>query len=317
MRRQERAQRIQRLLDEHFPAPEVPLRHEDPFTLLVAVVLSAQCTDVRVNEVTPVLFGKARTPQRMAELSEQDIRAIIRPCGLSPQKAKAIKALSRQLAERHGGEVPRDLAALEELPGVGHKTASVVMSQAFGVPAFPVDTHIHRLGEISDDLMCERVERVQAEDAIGFVTFGLSEFSRRDQVDGEDVFEQFDIWRLGDGRKQGLLNRLSRHVLHVKNPSVRMTAFLAEVGAAAFVARKLEAEVDEILDAVGSLADDHADNVLAAQPVAGVDRVAYMAFKVVRVRGDARDATLGVVGVRFRAVLFRDDGDTTTAPGDV
>jgi endonuclease-3 len=162
MRRQERAQRIQRLLDEHFPAPEVPLRHEDPFTLLVAVVLSAQCTDVRVNEVTPVLFGKARTPQRMAELSEQDIRAIIRPCGLSPQKAKAIKALSRQVAERHGGEVPRDLAALEELPGVGHKTASVVMAQAFGVPAFPVDTHIHRLAwrwGLSDGSNVERTER--------------------------------------------------------------------------------------------------------------------------------------------------------------
>ena len=145
MKSAERAARIHAILDQHFPEPAIPLQHDDPFTLLVAVVLSAQCTDVRVNEVTPVLFAKARTPDAMQQLPVATIRSIIRPCGLSPQKAKAISLLSRQLIAQHGGQVPRDLAALEELPGVGHKTASVVMAQAFGVPAFPVDTHIHRL----------------------------------------------------------------------------------------------------------------------------------------------------------------------------
>mgnify|MGYP002624281405 CR=1 FL=1 len=144
MKRSERAARIQSILDERFPSPPVPLDHEDPFTLLVAVLLSAQCTDERVNRVTPGLFARAATPAAMARLPVEEIRARIRPCGLSPQKAKAIAALSRQLLRDHRGEVPADLAALERLPGVGHKTASVVMAQAFGVPAFPVDTHIHR-----------------------------------------------------------------------------------------------------------------------------------------------------------------------------
>ncbi|MEO6596426.1 MAG: endonuclease III [Planctomycetota bacterium] len=145
MKRREKVLRIQQILDEHFPKPPIPLQHEDPFTLLVAVLLSAQCTDERVNKVTPALFARAGTAEAMRRLSATQIRAFIRPCGLSPQKSKAIRALSQLLVEQHDGEVPRDLEALERLPGVGHKTASVVMAQAFGVPAFPVDTHIHRL----------------------------------------------------------------------------------------------------------------------------------------------------------------------------
>jgi len=145
VKRSERAARIQAILDAHFPKPAIPLAHDDPFTLLVAVVLSAQCTDERVNRVTPALFARAATPAAMAALPVRTIHACIRSCGLAPQKAKAIAALSRQLVADHAGVVPRDLAALEALPGVGHKTASVVMAQAFAVPAFPVDTHIHRL----------------------------------------------------------------------------------------------------------------------------------------------------------------------------
>lgn len=144
MKRQDKAERIQAILDERFPTPPIPLDHDDPFTLLVAVLLSAQCTDVRVNQVTPSLFARASTPAAMAQVPVEEIREIIRPCGLSPQKAKAIAGLSRILIDKHGGEVPATLAELEELPGVGHKTASVVMAQAFGVPSFPVDTHIHR-----------------------------------------------------------------------------------------------------------------------------------------------------------------------------
>ena len=134
-------------LQELYPETPVPLDHSDPFTLLVAVLLSAQCTDVRVNTVTPALFKLADNPVDMAALEVAQIADIIRPCGLSPQKSKAIKRLSEILLEEYGGAVPADMAALERLPGVGHKTASVVMSQAFGVPAFPVDTHIHRLAQ--------------------------------------------------------------------------------------------------------------------------------------------------------------------------
>lgn len=140
----QKCQRIQQILDDLYPDPPVPLDHRDAYTLLIAVLLSAQCTDVRVNQVTPQLFAKAATPAAMVQLRVEDIREIIRPCGLSPQKAKAIHRLSELLLERHGGAVPADLAALEALPGVGHKTAQVVMAQAFGVPSFPVDTHIHR-----------------------------------------------------------------------------------------------------------------------------------------------------------------------------
>jgi endonuclease III len=140
-----RAALVDRTLEALYPRTPIPLDHKDAFTLLVSVVLSAQCTDKRVNMVTPALFALADTPVKMAEVPVAEIQRIIRPCGLSPQKAKAISGLSRIIAQRHGGAVPRTFAELEELPGVGHKTASVVMSQAFGVPAFPVDTHIHRL----------------------------------------------------------------------------------------------------------------------------------------------------------------------------
>lgn len=143
----ERAEYILHRLQELYPETPVPLDHRDPFTLLVAVLLSAQCTDERVNKVTPALFELADNPAAMAALDVSQIKAIIQPCGLSPQKSKAIKRLSEILLEEHSGEVPADMAALERLPGVGHKTASVVMSQAFGVPAFPVDTHIHRLAQ--------------------------------------------------------------------------------------------------------------------------------------------------------------------------
>ena len=145
MRRAEKAERIAKILDRLHPLPRVPLQHESPFQLLVAVVLSAQCTDERVNQVTPGLFALAPSCEAMAELPVARIRARIQSCGLAPAKAKHLRALSRRLVEEHGGRVPADLDALEALPGVGHKTASVVMVQAFGRPAFPVDTHIHRL----------------------------------------------------------------------------------------------------------------------------------------------------------------------------
>jgi endonuclease III len=145
--RQARAAHVERTLEAMYPRTPIPLDHKDAFTLLVSVVLSAQCTDKRVNEVTPELFALADTPEKMAKVPVAEIQRIIRPCGLSPQKAKAISGLSKIIVERHGGAVPRTFEELEELPGVGHKTASVVMSQAFGVPAFPVDTHIHRLAK--------------------------------------------------------------------------------------------------------------------------------------------------------------------------
>lgn len=143
----ERITFIDQRLAELYPKPPVPLDHVDPYTLLIAVLLSAQCTDERVNQVTPALFAAADNPVDMAQLSVEQIRAIIRPCGLSPQKSKAIKRLSEILLEQHDGVVPQDFDLLEQLPGVGHKTASVVMAQAFGVPSFPVDTHIHRLAQ--------------------------------------------------------------------------------------------------------------------------------------------------------------------------
>ncbi len=147
MTKQERADYVAVRLEELYPKTPIPLDHSDPFTLLVAVLLSAQCTDIRVNQVTPALFKLAGNPVDMAKVPVEEIRAIIRPCGLSPRKSKAISVLSRILIDQHGGEVPADFEALEALPGVGHKTASVVMAQAFGVPAFPVDTHIHRLAK--------------------------------------------------------------------------------------------------------------------------------------------------------------------------
>ena len=145
MKRGEKARRVQSILDELYPDVDVPLDHRDPYTLLIAVVLSAQCTDVRVNQVAPRLFARASTPEKMAKLGAEEICEIIRPCGLAPQKSRAIAGLSRVLVEKHGGAVPDTFEELEALPGVGHKSASVVMVQAFGRPAFPVDTHIHRL----------------------------------------------------------------------------------------------------------------------------------------------------------------------------
>ena len=147
MLKKERATWIMEELQRRYPDPPVPLQHKDAYTLLIAVLLSAQCTDERVNKITPALFHLADTPATMARQSVEKIQQIIRPCGLSPQKSKAIKKLSEILLEEYGGVVPADMEALEKLPGVGHKTASVVMSQAFGQPAFPVDTHIHRLSQ--------------------------------------------------------------------------------------------------------------------------------------------------------------------------
>ena len=145
MKKQQIADDIARILEDLYPEVPVPLDHSDPYTLLIAVLLSAQCTDVRVNKTTPHLFAEAHTPDQMIQLSPKFIENIIRPCGLAPRKSQAIFDLSHILLESYKGKVPADIDALESLPGVGHKTASVVMAQAFGVPAFPVDTHIHRL----------------------------------------------------------------------------------------------------------------------------------------------------------------------------
>ncbi len=147
MLRKERAAYIQNRLQQLYPETPIPLDHKDPYTLLIAVLLSAQCTDVRVNQITPLLFARADTPRDMVKLSVEEIKEIIRPCGLSPMKSKGIVGLSQILLDEHGGQVPADIKALEALPAVGHKTASVVMAQAFGVPSFPVDTHIHRLAQ--------------------------------------------------------------------------------------------------------------------------------------------------------------------------
>lgn len=162
MTRQEKADRIGEILDQLYPEPPIPLDHVDPFTLLVAVALSAQTTDKKVNEVTPALFKKAPDAASMAELPVELILSIIRTVGLAPTKAKNLKAMAKQLVEQHGGRVPADMQQLEALPGVGHKTASVVMCQAFGKPAFPVDTHIHRLAArwgLSDGKNVAKTER--------------------------------------------------------------------------------------------------------------------------------------------------------------
>ena len=162
MTKAQKAKIIAKRLDALYPRPAIPLNHGDSFTFLVAVMLSAQCTDKRVNETTPALFARADSPQKMASLSEDEIREIIKPCGLAPTKAKNIKKMSEILCEKFGGRVPNTFEELESLPGVGHKTASVLMSQAFGVPAFPVDTHIHRLATrwgLTDGKSVEHTER--------------------------------------------------------------------------------------------------------------------------------------------------------------
>lgn len=147
MNKAERVLLISESLNALYPDPPIPLDHESIFTLLIAVILSAQCTDIRVNKITPLLFKKANNPQRMIKLGIKEIKKIIKPCGLSPQKSKSIFELSKILIKKHGGKVPKSFVELEALPGVGHKTASVVMSQGFGYPAFPVDTHVHRLAQ--------------------------------------------------------------------------------------------------------------------------------------------------------------------------
>lgn len=162
MKRREKAERIGRILDELYPEPPIPLDHVDPFTLLVSVMLSAQTTDKKVNEVTPALFAEAPDPQSMAKMPVERILALIRTVGLAPTKAKNLKRMAELLVEKHGGEVPADMEELEALPGVGHKTASVVMCQAFHQPAFPVDTHIHRLAArwgLSDGKSVAKTER--------------------------------------------------------------------------------------------------------------------------------------------------------------
>jgi len=162
MKKQFKVKEIQKILDKKYPNPAVPLNHKDPYTLLIAVLLSARCTDKKVNEVTPNLFKLADNPQDMAKKSINKVRKIVKPCGLSPQKSKAIVGLSKILVDKYKSLVPDNFEQLEELPGVGHKTASVVMSQAFGVPAFPVDTHIHRLAwrwALSTRKSVERTEK--------------------------------------------------------------------------------------------------------------------------------------------------------------
>jgi endonuclease III len=163
MTKPERAAWIDGRLAKLYPQTPVPLDHTDAFSLLVAVLLSAQCTDKRVNLVTPHLWALADTPEKMMHVPVEEIQRVIRPCGLSPQKAKAIAGLSKILVEKHGGQVPRTFAELEELPGVGHKTASVVMAQAWGVPAFPVDTHIHRLAQRWKLTNGKNVEQTEAD----------------------------------------------------------------------------------------------------------------------------------------------------------
>lgn len=197
MTRAEKARKIERILDRLHPQPPVPLLHEDPYTLLVAVLLSAQTTDDRVNKVTPALFARARTPAKMAKQSEVQILKIIRTCGLAPQKAKAIRGLSKILVEQHGGRVPNTTEELEQLPGVGHKTASVVMVQAFGEPAFPVDTHIHRLAArwgLSSGKNVVQTERdlkkLFAEETWGKIHLQLIYFGRREcPARGHDLGE--------------------------------------------------------------------------------------------------------------------------------
>ena len=147
MNKSKRALVVSKSLNELYPNPPIPLNHDSVFTLLIAVILSAQCTDVRVNKVTPLLFKKANNPRSMIKLGTKEIKRIIKPCGLSPKKSKSIYELSKILVKKHNGKVPESFEDLETLPGVGHKTASVVMSQGFGHPAFPVDTHVHRLAQ--------------------------------------------------------------------------------------------------------------------------------------------------------------------------
>lgn len=163
MNKKDKAEKIRKILGDLYPSPAIPLKHKDPYTLLIAVLLSAQCTDARVNTITPILFKMADTPQKMTNLKVNDIEDIIRPCGLAPRKSRAIWELSHILIEKYNGQVPCTFEELEELPGVGHKTASVVMSQAFGKEAFPVDTHIHRCAKRWGLSSGKTVEKTEAD----------------------------------------------------------------------------------------------------------------------------------------------------------
>jgi endonuclease-3 len=209
--RRERADRIRTILEELYPETPIPLSHRDPYTLLIAVLLSAQTTDKKVNEVTPALFGRAATPAAMAELSVDEIHRLIREIGLANQKAKAIRRLSEILVDEHGGEVPRTFDALEALPGVGHKTASVVMIQAFGLPAFPVDTHIHRLAwrwALSNGSNVEKTERdlkkVFPEETWGKVHLQIIYFGREHCPSRNHDFEACPIcsWACPKSRRE-------------------------------------------------------------------------------------------------------------------
>lgn len=226
MVRAEKAERIRKVLDELYPAPAIPLQHEDPYTLLIAVLLSAQCTDVRVNQIAPRLFARARTPAEMARLPVRTIEAIIRPCGLAPAKAKHIRELSRLLVERHAGQVPESFEALESLPGVGHKSASVVMAQAFGRPAFPVDTHIHRLAArwgLSSGKSVEATERdlkrLYPEDAWGTLHLQIIYFGREHcPARGHDVDAcAICVWA-GSRRKVGRAGTRPRAPVRRRRP---------------------------------------------------------------------------------------------------
>ncbi|MBK6904568.1 MAG: endonuclease III [Saprospirales bacterium] len=225
MTNRQKAAAIAAILEERYPETPIPLEHQDPYTLLVAVVLSAQCTDVRVNQVTPHLYAKADKPASMAELDVSEIEAIIRPCGLAPKKAQSIQELSRIIAEKHGGQVPDSFEALEALPGVGHKTASVVMSQAFGVPAFPVDTHIHRLAwrwGLSNGKNVEQTERdlksLFPEDKWNALHLQIIYFGRElcparghnpyacpicSKFGRKELFEEFDLQKIGKKNQKG------------------------------------------------------------------------------------------------------------------
>lgn len=210
MTRREKAERIQAVLDEIYPEVAIPLGHRDPFTLLVAVVLSAQTTDKKVNQVTPALFERAGTPAEMAALPVEEIHAFVREVGLANQKAKNLKRLAELLVAEHGGEVPRTFEALEALPGVGHKTASVVKVQAFGEPAFPVDTHIHRLAwrwGLSNGSSVERTERdlkkAFPEEAWGKLHLQIIYFGREHCPSLRHAFDACPIcsWAMSETRK--------------------------------------------------------------------------------------------------------------------
>ena len=211
MTRKERAERILAILEDLYPEIEIPLRHRDPYTLLVAVLLSAQTTDKKVNEVTPALFDRAGTPEEMAALSVDEVHGLIREIGLANQKAKSLRGLSQILVDEHDGAVPRTFEELEALPGVGHKTASVVMTQAFGLPAFPVDTHIHRLAwrwSLSDGSNVEKTERdlkkVFPEETWGTVHLQIIYFGREHCPARSHDFEACPIcsWAMPKRRRE-------------------------------------------------------------------------------------------------------------------